>query len=119
MTAQDPTISGEQYPGAGDGGVGASGDFTGPHTKLVVGANLDGTLLGEPVTWWLIILGGGMLIYFWMHTKGGMGGDFATTRWSLGDWFWDGMKVATFFFAFKAAMRIIPVPGLSAFAGGI
>jgi hypothetical protein len=90
-------------------------DPSAPANAVTVLPGLDGTLLGQPVTMWMILGGAAVLIYWLMHhhSGGSIEKDLATPRIGLGAFWSIGIQAVLFIFLFKALLSKYRIPGLT------
>ena len=74
---------------------------------------LNGTVFGQPVTHWFLLLGITVLVYWALHHHGGIEKDVATPRIGLGSFWSIGIQAVLFVFLFKAILTKYHIPGLS------
>ena len=80
---------------------------------------LQGTLLGQPVTWWLLIALLTVVIYWVLHHHGQIEKEVATPRVGIGSIFSITIQAALGIFIAKALTTKYHIPGLSEFFGSI
>lgn len=76
---------------------------------------LSGTVFGQPVTWWLLVAGAAILIYWALHHVGKIEEEVATPRIGIGSFFSIGVQATLFSFLMKALLTKYHIPGLSEF----
>lgn len=93
----------------------ATQDQQAPANAVTLLPSLDGTILGQPVTMWLLIGAGAVVVYWLMHhhSGGGIEKDLATPRIGLGAFWSIGIQAVLFIFLFKAILSKYRIPGLT------
>ncbi len=85
-----------------------------PVNSVTVLPDLDGTAFGQPVTWWFMILGGAILVYYLIHKSlPNVEKELATPRFGLGSFWSVGVQATLFIVIVKAVLTKWRVPGLT------